>query len=190
MQFLLIEIIFNLHPPIPEVCSIKLLNSWRLAFFSGYHFYFNLALIPLLGSQMILSTILAIQNNNHTQKKKKKKTNIYVENPFSLKGKITGQTPNNFTIIKSITIILMYVSRLKKKNSFVFLYSHTHKLSLSKAATLCTLRSIFYFTHNSLSRLSSFSKQLPLGCSLNSLVCSSFLATHACLLYKSMPSHS
>ena len=41
-----------------------------------------------VGSQIILSQILAIQNN-------------------------TGQTPNNFTIIKSITISLVYVSQEK-----------------------------------------------------------------------------
>ena len=54
-----------------------------------------------------------------------------MENHFSLKGKTTKQTSNNFTIIKSITIILIYVSRLKKK-SLIFLCSHTHKLSFSK----------------------------------------------------------
>ena len=47
-----------------------------------------------VGSQIILSTILAIQINNHTQEHK-----IYVENPFSLKGKTMRQTPNNFIII-------------------------------------------------------------------------------------------
>ena len=73
-----------------------------------------------VGSQIILSTILAIQNNNHTQEHK-----IYVENPFSLKGKTTRQTPNNLTIIKSITIILVYVSRLKKNLSCFSLLSHT-----------------------------------------------------------------
>ena len=85
MQFLLIEIIFNLHPLIPEVCSIKLLNSWSLAFFSGHHFHSNLALIPLFGSQIILSTILAIQNNNHTQKNK-----YLCGKPFFFEGKNHG----------------------------------------------------------------------------------------------------
>ena len=61
-----------------------------------------------------------------------------MENPFSLKGKTTGETPNNFTIIKSITIILVYVSR-RKKNLLVFLCSQTHSLCVSKAATLCFL---------------------------------------------------
>ena len=64
-----------------------------------------------------------------------------------------GKTPNNFTIIKSITIILVYVSWLKK-NLFCFsllslslslslththTHTHTHKLFLSKVATLCSL---------------------------------------------------
>ena len=43
IQFLPIEIIFNLHPPIPKVYSIKLLNSWSLAFFYGHYFYWNLS---------------------------------------------------------------------------------------------------------------------------------------------------
>ena len=74
-----------------------------------------------VGSQIILSTILAIQINNHTQEHK-----IYVENPFSLKGKTMRQTPNNFIIIKSITITFIYVSRLKKNLSYFSLLSHTH----------------------------------------------------------------
>ena len=41
------------------------------------------------------------------------------------KGKITGQILNNFTIIKSITISLMYISRLKKKSPYFSLLSHT-----------------------------------------------------------------
>ena len=45
----------------------------------------------IVGSQIILSTILAIKNNNHTQEYK-----ICVENPFFLKGKTTGQTSNQF----------------------------------------------------------------------------------------------
>ena len=61
-----------------------------------------------------------------------------MENPFSLKGKTTGETPNNFTIIKSITIILVYVSR-RKKNLLVFLFSQTLSLCVLKAATLCSL---------------------------------------------------
>ena len=87
----------------------------------------TLALIPLVGFQIILSQILAIQNNNHTQN-----TNIYMENPFSLKGKITRQTPNNFIIVKSITIILVYASRLKKKKKpllFFFALTHINYLS-------------------------------------------------------------
>ena len=134
----------------------------------------------IVGSQIILSQILAIQNNNHTQEHK-----IYVENPFSLKGKIIGQTPNNFTIIKLITIIFVYVSRLKKISLVFFALTHTNYLFQRQQHFL-----FFFSTHNSLSWLSSFSKQIPLDCSLNSLVCSFFLAPHACLLYKSMPSHS
>ena len=56
-----------------------------------------------------------------------------MENPFSLKGKTTGQTPNNITIIKSIGISLVYVSRLKKNLSLslslFFALTHTNYLS-------------------------------------------------------------
>ena len=73
-------------------------------------------------SQIILSTILAIQNSNYTQEHK-----YLCEKPFLFEGKkITGQTPNNFIIIKSIIIILMYVSWLKKNLSYFSLLSHTH----------------------------------------------------------------
>ena len=61
-----------------------------------------------------------------------------MENPFFWNEKTMRQIPNNFTIIKSITIILVYVLQLKKNRSF-FLYSHTHELFLSKAATFCSL---------------------------------------------------
>ena len=73
-----------------------------------------------VGSQIILSTILIIRNNNHIQEYK-----IYVENYFSLKEKTIGQISNNFTIVKSITIIIVYVSRLKKNLSYFSLLSHT-----------------------------------------------------------------
>ena len=101
-------------------------------------------------SQIILSTILAIQNNNHTQEHK-----IYLKNPFSLKGKTTGQIPNNFTIIKSITIIFLYVSYLKKKSLLFSLLSHTLIIFLKCDNTLL---SHFYF--------SSPCTALSLGCLL------------------------
>ena len=89
-----------------------------------------------------------------------------------------GQTPNNSTIIKSITIIIVYVSQLKK-NLFCFsLLSHTHYLSLSKVATLCFLFFILFSTHSSLLAVYFFSKWLLLGYSLLFLSCaaSSFFA--------------
>ena len=42
-----------------------------------------------------------------------KNTIIYVEKSFSLKGKVIGQTPNLFIIIKSITIILKFMPNLR-----------------------------------------------------------------------------
>ena len=114
-----------------------------------------LTLIPLVGSQLILSTILAIQNNNHTQEHE-----IYEENPFSLKEKIMGQTLNRFTIIKSITIILMYVPRLKKNLSYFSLLTHTHTHTHTHTLIISlkdsnTLLSPFYFLLHT---------QLSLGC--------------------------
>ena len=82
--------------------------------------------IGIVGSQIILSKNyqfkIAITHVN---------TNIYIKNPFSLKWKITRQTSNNFTIIKSITIILMYISQLKKIYIYIFFFlpSHTNYLS-------------------------------------------------------------
>ena len=54
-----------------------------------------------------------------------------MENPFSLKGKTTGQTLNNFIIIKLITIIFVYVSWLKKKPLLFSLLLHTLIISLN-----------------------------------------------------------
>ena len=77
-----------------------------------------------------------------------------MENPFSLKGKTIGQTPNNFTIIKSIIIILVYVSWLRKNLSYFSLLSHTQIISLKGGNTL---HSPFYFLlHAQLSLLAVF----------------------------------
>ena len=48
-----------------------------------------------------------------------KNTMIYVENPFSLKGKTTGQTPNNFTILNRYYNTQRY-NLSKEKFSFSF----------------------------------------------------------------------
>ena len=80
-----------------------------------------------VGSQIKLSQILAIQNSNHTQEYK-----YLFGKPFLFERKKTiGQIPNNFTITKSITIIFMYASRLKKKKFLLFFFalSHTNYLS-------------------------------------------------------------
>ena len=104
--------------------------------------------MPFVRTQIILSQILAIQNSNHTQKHK-----YLRENPFLFEGKTTGQSLNNFTIIKSIIIILVYALWLKKKKkiSLIFLYSHTHKLFFSNIAipllypSICKHSSSFSF---------------------------------------------
>ena len=100
-----------------------------------------------------------------------------MENLFSLKEKIKEQTLNNFTIIKSITIILVYASRLKKKkkNSIIFLCSHKHKLSFSNATILFSFLFSLCGTH-----LFLFTVQHLLFL----LVCVLPYSTpHACLFY-------
>ena len=113
-----------------------------------------------------------------------------MENPFSLKGKTMGQTLNNFTIVKLITIILVCVSQLKKI-SLIFLCSLTHTNYLSQRwqhfvlfflfSSPCIVLSLGYFP---------FSKQFSLGCSLFFLCVTllqffSFLicGTPTCFLY-------
>ena len=76
-------------------------------------------------SRFVESQIILSKNYQFKIAITHKNTNIYMENRFFLKGKTMGQTPNNFTIIKSITIILVYVSRLKKKISYFSLLSYT-----------------------------------------------------------------
>ena len=116
-------LIFKLHSQLSKSTiqhqNLVLQNTQELHFFT-YILTFKTDLC-IVGSQIILSIILVMQNNNHTQEHK-----IYVENPFSLKGNTTGQISNQFTIIKSITIIFVYISKLKKNLSYFFLLSHTH----------------------------------------------------------------
>ena len=116
-----------------------------------------------------------------------KNTNIYVENPFSLKGKITGQIPNNFTIIKSITIILVYVSWLKKNLSyFSFLtHTHTHTLIISFKCSNTLLSPFYFLLHAQLSRgclLFSLSGSFLAALSSFSFLCG-FLFLCSCTYY-------
>ena len=87
--------------------------------------------LVFVGSQIILSIKLSIQNNNHTHEHK------YLHGKsFLLKRKNHGTNSNQFTIIKSIIIILVYVSRLKKNLSYSSLLSHTLISSLKDSNTL------------------------------------------------------
>ena len=110
----------------PAEAPSKGSNSWHLAWSVSQPSWALILVVASkisIGSQIILSIILAVQNNNHTQKHK------YLHGkPFLLKGKkkTMGQTSNNFTIIKPITIIFVYVSRLKKNLSYFSLLTHTH----------------------------------------------------------------
>ena len=85
------------------------------------------------------------------------------------------QTPNNFIIIKSITIIFMYVSWLKKKSLLFSLLSHTLIIFFKGSNTLLSPFFIFFSTHSSLSWLSSFSLSGSLLAALFFLVRQSLL---------------
>ena len=96
-----------------------------------------------------------------------------MKNPFSLNGKIMKQTPNQFTIIKSIIIIHKFMPNLRftkynNKSSFVCLtvkenllvfFTLTHTNYLSQRRQHFYLSSLFSspLTSLSLSWLSSFS---------------------------------
>ena len=85
-----------------------------------------------------------------------------------------GQISNNFTIIKSIIIIFVYASRLKKKISLIFLCSLIHKLSFSKATTLYSLL-LGYILEGSNTLLSPSSCVPPKPKSIFSLLVSHFI---------------
>ena len=53
---------------------------------------------------------------------------------------------------------------MANEKSLLFFFAVTHNLSLSKAATLCSLLFIFFSTYSSLLVVFFFSKRLPLGC--------------------------
>ena len=66
---------------------------------------------------------------------------------------------------------------------FFFTFTHTLIISLKGSNTLYSLLFIFFSMHSSLSGLSSFSKWLPLSCSLNSLVLHLFLLSLCGTIY-------
>ena len=79
-----------------------------------------------------------------------------MENSFSLMGKTTRRTSNNFTIIKSITIIFMYVSRIKKNLSYFF-FTLTHILIISFKGDNTLLFHFYFLFHAQLSFLAALS---------------------------------
>ena len=67
----------------------------------------------------IIAKITKIGNLSHIYKI----TNIYVENPFSLKLKTIGQTLNKSTIIKSITLsLLKFIQNLRSTLNTIIYY--------------------------------------------------------------------
>ena len=117
-----------------------------------------------VGFQIILSTILAIQNNNHTQKHK------YLRGkPFLLEGKKHGTNSKQFHCYQINYNNSCVCFRLNKNLSYFSLFSHTQIISLKGGNTLL---SHFYFllpTQLSLGCL-LLSKRLTFGCSLFFLV--------------------
>ena len=95
----------------------------------------QLSFDTIVTSQIILPSILSIQNSNCTQKYK-----YLCRKSFLLEGKKTRENLQIcFTIIKSITIFLVYVSWLKKNFSYFSLLSHTLSMCLTKVITFCSL---------------------------------------------------
>ena len=95
-----------------------------------------------------------------------KNTNIYIENPFSLKEKITGQTPNQFTIYQINYNNACVCFMIKEKSLLFFFTTHTLIISLKSSNTL--LFPFYFLLHAQLSLgCLLFSKQLTLGCSLS-----------------------
>ena len=111
---------------------------------------FNDTYLPLVGPQIILSQKLSIQNNNHTQQHK------YLRgNPFFFEGeKSQDKLRINSLFIKSITINIVYVSRLKKNLSCFSLLSHTNYFSQKRQHF--ALSFLFSSSRTTLSWLSSF----------------------------------
>ena len=118
-----------------QVCSLfnasktKPLLILSLGFFWLYVCMINW--LVFVGSQIIFSTKLSIQNNNHIQEYK------YLHGkPILLKRKNHKTNSNQFTISKLITIILVYVSQLKKNLSYFSSLSHSLIISIKGSNTL------------------------------------------------------
>ena len=113
-------------------------RQWRKHVYSTYH--------PFVESQLNYH-----QNNQFKIIITCKNINIHLENHFSLKEKTIKQTPNNFTIIKSITIIFKFMPELRStkynnKSSFVC-------LTTKKETSL-----LFFMKHS----ISQLKKTLPI----------------------------
>ena len=91
-------------------------------------YYFLFWLYYLLVPNNIITNIVN-PNSNHTHKNKKFTRKIF--SPW--REKLRDKLRINFTIIKSITISLMYVSRLKRNLSYFFFFcSHIQSLYVSQ----------------------------------------------------------
>ena len=130
MQFPPIEIIFNLHPPIREVCAIKLFYSRRLFCFLCHCSHSNLT----LGSDTSCWGILnkkfqPVRNktnreNTHQRKQSHAQDNIYVVRQFAY---VYG---------------VVRISLLSGKNKKVRQYSFSHSQKLHQK-TLITKTTVF-----------------------------------------------
>ena len=126
MQLPPIEIIFNLHSPIPKVCAIKLFYSRRLYYFLYHCSHSNLT----LGSDTSCRELTRIPNlwetkknreNTHQRKQSHAQDNIYVVRKFAYVHRVAGIS---LLLGKNIE----YNLRLQ-----YFLAHKKHGLSLSKS---------------------------------------------------------
>ena len=105
-----------------------------------------------------------------------------------MKEKITGQIwiiPLLSNQLQNL-LCMSHKKNLTAKEKFIlffFTFTHTLIISLKGSNTLYSLHFIFFSMHSSLSGLSSFSKWLPLSCSLNSLVLHLFLLSLCGTIY-------
>ena len=104
-----------------------------------------------------------------TEAQPQRNTKIYVENLFSLKRKITGQTPNNFTILNRDYNIQRYNLSTKKKNPHFFfsltvLFFTMYLSQISHALSMF----LFSYAYSHLRSSSRLHQSSHLGTSLHS----------------------
>ena len=114
MQFPFIEIIFNLHPPIREVCAIKLFYSRRLSCFLCHCSHSNLTLSSDTSCRELTRNSQPVRNkkkkknrgNTHQRKQSHAQDNIYVVQQFAY--------------VHGVAVISLLLGKYTKCSSTVF----------------------------------------------------------------------